>query len=161
MGGVLEFLGIIAVAWPDLLPLGERLSSWLGTVYRRTVSGVRGLFGRPPLRHTVEVSAAMSAVATCRAAVVKEVDEEATLEARVSFLLQRDQEAQEVENRLSARLDDLDSSMSKQLTETRSRLQAHFAEKLAEELHRYRPLRILGTIALATGLCFTIAAGLL
>lgn len=51
VGGVLEFAGIMAVAWPDLLPYGERLSAWLGRAYRsayqRTADLMRQFSRRP------------------------------------------------------------------------------------------------------------------
>jgi hypothetical protein len=38
-------------------------------------------------------------------------------------------------------------------------LKDHFAERLVEEMNRYRPLRALGTAALFGGLACTVATG--
>jgi CHASE3 domain sensor protein len=76
----------------------------------------------------------------------------------VAFLLQRDQEAQQAEDALSAQLADFGKSTSDRLGQVRSELQDHFAHKLAEEMNRYRPLRVVGTVVLVAGLICTVVA---
>lgn len=130
----------------------------LRRIYRLIANRVRRLLRRP-LRCVVhEVGGGAAIALGGRALGIVSVAEDAALERKVAFLLERDRKAQEAEARLSERLDDLGKSTSKRLGEVRSELKDHFARKLAEELNRYRPLRVLGTVALALGLGCTVAA---
>ena len=156
-GGVLEFAGIILVASPDLIPYATEASRWLRDAYRRTLNRALRMIGRP--RDLVlDVFPAGAIASAGRISAIKFVGEDATLERKLAFLLQRDQEAQQAENRLTERLDDLGQGTAERLGEVRSELKDHFAEKLAEELTRYRPLRVGGTVLLFMGLGCTVAA---
>jgi hypothetical protein len=158
VGGLLEFGGIVAIAWPDLLPWKERTSRWISSAYRRTTSRLLRLLGRRPPGRVFEVSGGASARVTSGAAVVTAVNEEATLEEKVAFLLRRDQKVQRDAEDLSVRIGDLEQGTPERLDEVRADLKDHFAERLAEALNRDRPLRIVGAFALGIGLTFTTLA---
>src|SRR3954452_22207691 len=141
----------MAVAWPDLLPYGERLSAWLGRasqgVHQRTADLMRRL-GRRPRRPIVEAPAVAPTLAEESVMSRAYVRPEATYEEKIGYLLERDQDVQEMFDSLSAQL-------AERFGEVRTELKVH----VATELGRYRALRIGGTVALGLALACTIATG--
>ncbi len=155
VGGMLEFGGIFALAWPDLVPWKERVSGWMGRVYRKVAARLRRMFGRTPLelRWSDDVRPRVWPDLG-----VIEISEDATLEAKVAFLLSRDQAAQRAESVLQQRIGNLERAISRRLDEHRAEMMGHFSKKLTEALNRYRSLRILGAFLLAAGLLCLVAA---
>jgi hypothetical protein len=152
-GGVLEFIGIMAVAWPDLLPYGERLSSWLGRAYRRVAAWVDRF--RHPRGAIEQVLPGLASVGGGRVTGRAFVDPDAPMEEKVEYLLKRDQDVQAMFDSLSAQVVAGDGQAEERLGEVRAELKGH----VATEMSRYRALRIGGAVALALGLSCTVAAG--
>jgi hypothetical protein len=151
VGGVLEFAGIMAVAWPDLLPYGERLSAWLGRAYRSAYQRTADLmrqFSRRPRGVIVRAPTATLALAGGGVTRRATVQPDATYEEKVEYLVKRDQDVQ-------AMFDSLSAHVEERLGEVRTELKVH----VASEMGRYRALRIGGTVALGLALACTIATG--
>lgn len=158
IGAVLEFGGIVALAFPDFLPHGRRLSRWFAHRARVVMNRVRRLLGMTPLQKVVSISAAAEVSASDRMTASVSVSDAATHEQRILFLLRRDQEAQEAINKLSGRVRDLEEEAPRELERLRKDLREHVTTELAAAEEEYRPLRIVGTMALAVGLvCTTVA----
>ncbi len=158
VGGMFQFGGILAVAWPDLIPWKERLSRWLTDADRRAKNRLRRLFRRPPRTRTIPLSSSISLRASMSAAATVAVSDGAPLEDKVAFLLRRDQEAQQRENKVAARLNALEQEGPKRLDDARAELKRHYEEKLTEALNLHRGHRIWGAILLAAGLLCLVAA---
>ncbi len=155
----MQFFGIIALAWPDLIPWKERLSGWLNDAYRRAENRLRRLFRRPPRTRTISLNVSLaSARASASAAANVASSDGASLEDKVAFLLRRDQNAQQLENKVAARLNALEQEGPKRLDEVRAELKGHFEERRIEVLIRYRALRQAGAVLLAVGLICSIVA---
>jgi hypothetical protein len=158
VGAVLEFGGIVAIAFPDFLPHGRRLSRWLGHRARIVVNRVRRLLGMKPLQKIVSVEAADSVEVSGRSSALVSVSEDATPEEKIEFLLRRSREAQQAINTLSGRVKDLEKHVPRQLDQLREDMQAHVSSELAAAEEEYRPLRTAGTLALGVGLaCTTVS----
>lgn len=158
VGALFEFGGIVALAAPDLVPYRERASSWLGHRWRATVNPIRRLFGRPPLVKLIPVGASLEIRWSVRDGVVKEIAPRSILEEKVAWMLQRDLEAQTEMNSLADRVQDLEGEMQRLVARVRDDLRAQVASEIAGAGAQYRPLRVVGTVALALGLvCTTIA----
>jgi hypothetical protein len=158
IGAVLEFSGIVLIAFPDFLPHGRRLSRWLGHRTRVVVNRLRRLLGLPPLQNVVYGQAAVEASAALSGHVITGVRQGAIIEEKVAFLLQRDQETQKAMNALTDRVQELEEATPRLLDRLREDMEAHVTTTLTAALAEYRDLRIFGTIALAVGLiCTTVA----
>jgi hypothetical protein len=158
VGAMLEFGGIVALAFPDFLPHGRRLSRWFAHRARVVINWVRRLLGMKPLQKVVSASVAVEASASGRVSAIVGVRDGATQEEKISFLLRRNQETQEAINKLSGRMLDLEEGTPRELERLRRGLQEHVAAELAAADYEYRALRIVGTMALAVGLvCTTVA----
>lgn len=156
-GAVLEFVGIILIAFPDINPYLVQLSRWLRKHTSALLDRIRRLLGRPKdLR--IEVHSAVELNLAGRASLLKSASGTATLEEKVGFLLTRDREAQRDVNALRERIEDFESESSKRLDESRREIKTSFERKLTAKLEEYRPLRIVGVIFLVIGLgCATAA----
>jgi hypothetical protein len=157
-GAVLEFGGIVALAFPDFLPQGRRLSRWLTHRADLLINGIRLLLGLPPLHKSVSVETTDSVRVSDRASVLKLPRDDPIIEEKVAFLLERDQETQAAISTLGGRVQDLEEGTPRQLEQLREDLREHVVAKLASADEEYRALRIVGTIALAAGLACTTAA---
>jgi hypothetical protein len=108
IGAVLQFGGIVLIAFPDFLPHGQRLSRWLGHRARMVINRVRRLFGMKPLQKIVYGSGTVKGSASVSGSGLVSISDDATQEEKIAFLLQRDQEAQQAINTLSRRVGDLE-----------------------------------------------------
>jgi chromosome segregation ATPase len=148
----------VAIAFPDFLPHGRRLSRWLGHRVRIVINRVRRLLGMKPLQKVVSLSGTAEASASARGSALVTISDDATDEEKIAFLLRRIHEAQQAVNTLSNRVTDLEEHVPRQLDQLREETRAHVSSELAAAEEEYRPLRIGGTIALAIGLaCTTVA----
>ena len=80
------------------------------------------------------------------------VDENASLEEKVEFLLRRDRDAQRIENDLGRRLRAIEEEAPRRLEELRAGMEQHVATTLEDAFGEYRPLRAFGAFLLAAGL---------
>lgn len=162
VGALLELIGVVALAWPDFLPWKRRTAAWLLGVYARVEVRMRRLLRMPPPSLTMQVSGAASiSLVSTGAAVITGPSADASVEEKIAFLLQRDQQAQRLENELARRLNDVSKTMTDRLDKLGSNLAEEHESKLAAALAEYRPLRILGTVLLAVGLACQVAANLI
>lgn len=90
-------------------------------------------------------------------APIVSVNPDATPEEKIEFLLRQDQERQRDVNELRERVQMLERESSKRLAELGSRMERYVVEALAEAASSYRPVRVIGSIALAIGLGLTSA----
>jgi hypothetical protein len=158
VGAIFEFVGIVLLGFPDFIPGALRLSNWLRIRGRRLANRMRRLFGRPPGRTVVKLEAADEISLAGHLSLMKHVHPDATIEEKVAFLVQRDQEAQRDVNELNERLTAIETETPRRLEELRGQMHTHVARELTEAMTAYRPLRIGGTVALAIGLlCVTVA----
>jgi hypothetical protein len=114
-GAAFEFLGIIVIVFPDLIPYGIRLSLWQRRHTRALFDHIGRLLGRPR-NVVIEVPTASELNIAGRGSPMKSASGAATLEQKVEFLLTRDQEAQRDVNMLRERIEDLGSNRRNALT---------------------------------------------
>ena len=156
-GAIFEFLGIIIIVFPDLIPYGRRFSQWLRRRARTLFDHISRMLGRPR-NVVIEVGTASEVNIAGRVSLIKSASGAATLEQKVEFLLTRDQVAQRDVNILRQRIEDLEVETSKRLDQLRREMATRFAQELGTALEDYRPLRILGAVALLLGLACTTCA---
>lgn len=153
LGGLLEFAGVLLVAWPDFSPTAARVSRWIGRTSRRVLRRVGIKSGR-----TVTTSAAATATGEMRAAGIVKPGPSATLEAKVEHLIRRSEESQKAQNAMSRRVTELERAMRADLNERVETLTTEFDAKLLRAFEDDRPLRIVGTVLLALGLFLSVLA---
>ena len=150
-GAVIEFVGIVLVASPDLVPYEQRLSAWLTRQYARAVDRLRRLLRRP--RHvTVHVNAAGAIATAGHVTTKKSIRDDATVEEKVRFLLTRDEEAQRDVQVLDRRIAELQTTIDSKLGALRSTMTAHVAESLDSAHREYLALRLVGVAFVVVGL---------
>ncbi|SRR5712691_3232557 len=154
-GAGFEFLGIIILAAPDLLPYRDLILRWLDRTTELLDRRIRGV--RPP--PTVAAPDAVEIKLTGeRASLIKSVGASATWEQKVAFLISRDLEAQTHFNTLRDRVENLDQESAQRLQQARDEVERLFREELARMSRAYRVLKICGAAALLLGLfCATFA----
>jgi hypothetical protein len=152
-GALAEFVGIVLLGFPDLLPGARRLSGWL----RRQENRLRRLIGREP-RHVFGTSSVGVAIAAGVSASGIVGTSETTLEGQVAYLLRRDEDAQRKANALAARVNRLEAESPRQIEEAQRQMEQHVAAELADARAEYRELRVAGTLALALGLILVTVA---
>lgn len=155
VGAVFELGGIVLVGSPDLIPGAVRAAAWIRTRWRPIENRLRRLLrlrGRPIV---VQVSAAGSVGLAGSVTLRKSASAEATLEQKVAFLLQRDQEAQRDVSELAQRVAAIEADASRRLDELRGEMKEHVARELTTAIEDYRAARIGGAVALAIGLALT------
>jgi Phage integrase family len=101
-GAAVELVGIILVASPDLIPQAERISEWIGVRYRRAENAMRAMVGLPRRTKNVQLGVLDEINVAESVSLVKSTGAK-TLEEKVEFLVQRDQEAQREVNELRDR----------------------------------------------------------
>ncbi|MGE3138438.1 MAG: hypothetical protein AB7I08_12360 [Thermoleophilia bacterium] len=156
VGAVLEFVGIVALGWPDFIPWRDGLARWLTRTWRRVWAWIlrRVLRRRGPAVGAFAVGDVTLAVAVSGFATTA-VSGTAPLEQKVAFLLQRDQEAQKKEQGLADEIKRLDKDVDKRLDALRDEMRGEYEAKLSAASEQYRSLRILGTFILFVGLVCT------
>jgi hypothetical protein len=159
-GAVAELIGIVLVAAPDLVPGAVRVAGWARRRSRKIGNQLRRRIGLKPksTAHGVEVTATARTSATVSA--VKSSGA-ATLEAKVEFLLTRDQEAQRDVNLLGERVDRLESALSRELTSLQHHIEGRIGERLAAAQADYRAARVVGAVSLVVGLALGTSANLM
>jgi hypothetical protein len=156
VGAIFELFGIVLVATPDLVPGVIRLARWTRVHWRLIENRFRRWLGLP--LHTVVRSGSAVTTAGFGARVSGLVSTgAATIEAKVEYLLRREQEAQRAVNALSERVESLEAATSQRFGELRDELMTHVADELAAAQADYRTARIGGAITLALGLALTTA----
>jgi hypothetical protein len=157
LGVVFEFAGIVLLGFPDFVPGAIRLSGWLRRRSRAVENRLRRLLRLPP-RPFVHKAGVDAAVGVELSASAVQRTGATTLEDKVEYLLRRDLDAQRQANELTGRVARLETESSRRLAELRRQMEDHVARELTAALEVYRPLRVVGTLALALGLVCVSAA---
>lgn len=157
---MLELGGIVALGFPDLLPGALRVSTWLGRQWRRATNRLRRLVGLKPRAVVHTVGAAGEINLAGHISAVVSTSNVGSVEDKVEYLLRRDQDAQRRLNEHDARLDRIEGETTERLAELRGEMETHVAHELSAAVEAYRPLRVVGTIALVVGLACVTAATL-
>lgn len=160
LGVVAEFVGIVLLGFPDLLPDAIRLSGWLRRQGRRAANVLRRLARREPRRFVVSADSGAYVTMGAQSSGIVGTSE-TTLEGQVAYLLRRDEHAQREANALAARVNRLEAESPRQIAEAQRQMEQHVAAELAAATEAYRPLRIAGTAALALGLVLVTVATLI
>lgn len=155
LGAAFELFGIILVASPDLVPGARRFSRWIAPRWRRFENRLRRLLRLPGRNIVVDAGAATLVLSAGSVSAVTSVNDEATLERKVDFLLRRDQEAQRQTNELAQRLSSMESELVRRHDELRGQMEEHVSTKLDAAFSEYRAARVIGTGLLAIGLTLT------
>ena len=155
IGAVAELVGIIMVAWPDLIPYREPLTRWMVGV----AAAIRRRIRRPSPK-VVEARVGVGGAVAVGGHVVgmKGPPPDAMTEQLVAHLLRRDRETQQALDALDVRLKDLRDEFDQREAALDAALTARFRAELNEALTRDRPLRALGAVVLAAGLVCTVVA---
>ena len=159
-GAALELVGILLIAWPDLLPYAERVSRWLRVVMRWLAERLRRLFRRRR-DVVVNVGAADALAIAGSISVVVSPNPDATLEERVEYLLRREQEAQAKLNAHDERIGAMEEHVPRRLDEHRAAAEEHVESEIIAAESRYRSLRSVGVVALIAGLVMATWANFL
>jgi hypothetical protein len=154
-GAGFEFLGIIILAAPDLLPYRDPILRWLD---RTTASLDRRIRGARPLPTVVTPDPVPVNLKGERASLIKRPGASATLQEKVDFLISRDLEAQTHVNALRGRVEDLDQESTQRLQQTRDEVEKLFTAELTQMARAYRVLKVCGGVALLAGLCLATFA---
>ena len=158
IGVASEFVGIVLIGFPDFVPGTLRLAGWLRRQGRRIENLIRRLARRKARPIVVSAGASGGIAIGGSASAVVSPGANATTEDKVDFLLRRDLDTQRELNDLAGRVNRLQTESTRQLAEARQDMEQHVDRELATALTEYRPLRVVGTIALAVGLaCVTVA----
>lgn len=158
VGAILEWLGIMLVGSPDLVPLSKRFSRWGRQKAQAVTRGAERLFRRRKHAHVVgAVSAGGSIAMTGHASVFHSLPADATIEQKVDFLMRRDQQSQTVNDALSRRLEELGAESETGLRGLRAELETLIDKNLGELKREYFLAKLVGVAALVVGLGLTTA----
>jgi hypothetical protein len=158
LGIALEFVGVVLVGAPDLVPGARRLSLWLGEHGERAAWRVLRLLG---FKRTHYASASVGGTASVsgRLTVLKGYAGPDSLEAKVDFLFERDQDQQRAVQGMEHKLIELAEETGRQLEAQREEVETFVREEIAAEDARYRWARVIGALCLVAGLvCYGLAA---
>ncbi len=159
VGVLLNLGGIVLVRWQDVAPskFGRAVSRGR-EVYRRLINRLLRMLGRPPRGRVLKASATLSLKMASRISGVKSLGDGATLEEKVAYLLRGDREAQEADNALAGRIEDLERDTVKRFDDAWAEMERYHEEKATEALNLHRGHRIWSSILLVAGLLCLVAA---
>jgi hypothetical protein len=159
LGIGLEFVGVVLVGAPDLVPGVRRLTAWLTERAERGAWRVLRLLG---FKRTHYASAGVAGAASVsgKLTVLKGYAGPDSLEAKVAFLLDRDQDQQRAVQDVEHRVIELSEKAERRFDAEREAMEEFVREELAAEDARYRWARILGAVLLVAGLVCTAVATL-
>src|SRR2546426_295103 len=125
-GAFFEFAGIIVLAFPDAAPYWLQFLQWLRNHTSALRNRIRRLLGWRSSK-VIEVQGTAEASSSGRASVLLSISANATLEQKVQYLLNREQEAQHNINALRERMEDFETESRGALKRSRREIEAHFA----------------------------------
>ena len=150
VGGVLEVVGIILVAAPDLGPLWKSGQERLRKAWDRLGAKVRSLLRRP--RHVTASTSVSGGIALGGSARgIVGVSPAATTEEKVAFLLRRDEETQNRIADLHEALARARTEADRKLADTRAELEERLMVEIRRALDLYRGQRLAGIGMLVLG----------
>ena len=128
------------------------MSAWMRRRARLALNRVRQLLRMDLRTEAVEARVTLEATANVQASGEVRAQPDSTIAEKVAFLLRRDQDGQRHLNRLAERVGIIETETPRRLEQLGDELKAHVERQLTVVAEAYRPLRIVGTIALALGL---------
>jgi hypothetical protein len=155
VGAVVELLGILLVASPDLVPGAGRFAAWARP---RIENLVRRLVRARP--HPINQETATSELRLGGNLLVKLSSQAQTLQEQVAFLLRRDAEAQRSMNELRQRVGSLEEALKREVASVQEHLEDRIEDRIAEAQRDFRTARFFGVAALAVGLGLSTAGNL-
>ena len=154
-GGVLEFVGIMLVALPEVAPTLTRLSAADGL--RRLLENVRHIARRilrkRRIHHAVATGGELHLGPGTVSAIVTHASD-ASDQEKIAFLLRRDLDTQRRLNTLSAQVEQEIASVEAKLEARLERLDDVQAARIEELRTEYLTYRAAGVIALLHGVVF-------
>ena len=157
---MINLVGILLVASPDLVPGALRLAAVIRPRWRQIENQIRGLLRLPPHGITYDDAATVGMRIRIAAAGEVDFDPNAPLEDQVAFLLRRNRESQREMNALAQRVTAIEEWEPGRRAELRAYLEDHVARQLEAAREAYRIARIFGTFVLVLGLAVTTWAEL-
>jgi hypothetical protein len=152
-GALVELVGIVLLASPDLVPYAQRLSAWLAPRVHRVLRRLRLRSGR-----TVFAEAGVIGAGGISAQGIVGIRDDASHEEKVAYLLRRDEATQRLLNEHGERLSALEGGLPERLEELRGQMEAHVQTAIAETHRRYLEVRVVGAFLVAIGLSCATAA---
>jgi hypothetical protein len=156
--GSAEFFGLVLVASPELVPrvmaAFSRIASgwmWLRTISRRGTDALRRVLGLPRRGKTVTASGALVAVSGFGASGRVSIEEGASLERKVEYLLRRDQELQAQHKAIDSSLRGMPDRWRADIEAASAGLRDEHEAALQQLRDRHLRARLTGIAMLALG----------
>jgi hypothetical protein len=150
-GGSAELFGLIFTASPELQPMTVAAWARVRASARRGIGRLRALLRRPRVIHA-STGIASSGEMAGSISVIKGVREDATLEERVEWLLNRDREAQEEAKKLRQELHELPKQWATDIEAVSTALRLEIQQNLDEVRDFRLGDRLNGIALLAVGI---------
>jgi hypothetical protein len=158
VGAILEFVGIVLIGWPDLLPGARRVSGWLSSRYSSFRGWLRRVLRRPR-HHTISASSGLAIALGGGARGVVSPSADSTDSELIQYLLGRVALMEEAVDDVRVLIAGNEKRREQAEVALRSELTADFQAGLDAAFAQHRPLRVAGMVALFVGLvCVTLAS---
>ena len=161
LGAALDFIGIMLIASPDLVPGAVRIAARARQWERTTENRLRRLVRLKPRPHFVNISATIEGRATLSGSGITSFRDDADATEKLEYLLRRDRESQEAFNSLARRVETIEAETPARLEQLRDEMQTHVDARLTSRLADLRAARLWGVVALLSGLIIGTIANLL
>jgi len=161
VGAIVELLGIVLVASPDLVPGAVAFAGRLRAWARMIESRLRSFLHLPPRVRVASLDVTVTGKGRVGGSLVVGFNEKASLEEKVAWLLRRDRESQEAHNALAARVEAFEEETLRRLEQLRGELKEDIEARLSSRLADLRAARLWGVAALIIGLGLGTVANLL
>lgn len=159
VGAVAQFMGILLVASPDLVPGARWVAHRALIIWSKIESLIRRALSLPPRTICGQVNLSGELNLSGRLTAIKGTTA-TTLEERVEWLLRRDHEAQRDVSDLAGRIAQVEGGVTELLKALRDELKSEIAGKIAAAQADFRAAHVLGTALLVLGLVLTTFAAL-
>lgn len=161
MGAVLDLIGIVLIASPDLVPWAVRMAARLRVLEQSIENRLRRLLRIGPRGRIASLSATVTGGASVSAVVTRGLSPGASIEQQVAYLLRRDEDAQTTFNAFASRVERIERETPAQLNALRTELQSHVEDRVSQRLADLRAARLWGVAFLMAGLALGSVANLL
>ena len=150
IGVVLEVVGLLLTASPELAPRARRGVAAIQRLGAKVEARTRRLLKRPK-NVTVSAGAAAEFALAGRVSAHKSVPDDADVERKLSFLLEQAVESQQRLNKLEYRVSDIPGEWRKDIEDTRSALEERIAHELEQARELFIGRRLIGLTCIASG----------
>ena len=150
---ILECLGVVLLASPDLIPGAVSLAGRLQRLELRAENWLRRQLHQAP-RYRVRLieGATISGKSSLSASLTMSVDLADTIDRKVEWLLERDKATQAAIDGLNQRIAAFETMLSGRLDELRQTFEALLERRVTERLGDKRTARLWGVFFLIAGL---------